>query len=388
MRSSTKRRRVLAWREVVLAGSETFIREQLDSLPSWESQLVGIKRQESAISSARDVSIFTDSIVGKGRRRIFKSVRRSPALDRFIRMWGPDLILSYFIPDGTLLLPTVKRFNVPFVVSSLGYDAMRTSLTQTPEYRAQAEELFDQAGAVLAPSEYLAQQLLQLGAPPGRLKVHYFGVARPSSPPRDDSDRWYDIAFVGRLVSVKGVQDALRAAALIRGGGPHSPRIVVAGDGELRGELESLAAQLDLDCTFLGRIHPRRVVEVMSRAKLLVGPSRKDEHGAREALGQVFLEAGRVGTPVVAYQSGGIPEAVEHGRTGLLVPEGDVAALAESMTRLLNEPTTRERMGRAGQDRVAGQFDRERQAKRLENLFDDVIRVSGRTSRQGRGELG
>ena len=87
----------------------------------------------------------------------------------------------------------------------------------------------------------------------------------------------------------------------------------------------------------------------------------------------VFLEAAAHRMPVISYASGGVPEAVLDGRTGLLAPEGDVSALARNIQRLLDDHALAVRMGAAGRARVEREFEIAKCTSALEELYDDVV---------------
>ncbi|SJN10458.1 Poly(glycerol-phosphate) alpha-glucosyltransferase [Leucobacter sp. 7(1)] len=202
-----------------------------------------------------------------------------------------------------------------------------------------------------------------------------------------------DVVFLGRLVPKKGVSDALQAIAAQ----PDAQALTceVIGDGPLRADVEALAKQLDLQVTFTGSLSPARVAQHLARARVLIAPSRYAADGDAEGFGMVFLEAALAGVPAVAYRHGGVPEAVVDGETGLLVREGDIAALASSLRELLADEDLRVAMGEAARQRVREQFDVAVRTPLLERLFDEVTAVaiardpgarSQRPSTQNEGE--
>src|SRR5205823_8813185 len=140
---------------------------------------------------------------------------------------------------------------------------------------------------------------------------------------------------VGRLVPDKGFANLLRAAAeLVRRGVPLDVELV--GDGPQRTALERLTRRLGLTdrVRFRGWLPFAEVRRAMSAATLLVHPC----DGLGDGLPNVLLEAMALGTPVIASRVAGIPEALDDGRCGPLVPPGDVGALADAIARLLADP--------------------------------------------------
>jgi len=145
--------------------------------------------------------------------------------------------------------------------------------------------------------------------------------------------------FVGRLIERKGAEYAIRAAAELRRQG-RSVRLTVIGDGPERTRLIALVDELGIrDAVDLTGALPHDAVAAHFRsATLLLMPAVTDWKGEQEGFGMVLVEAMASDLPIVATRSGGIPDVVTEGETGLLVPERDAAALAAAAARLLDAP--------------------------------------------------
>ncbi len=159
---------------------------------------------------------------------------------------------------------------------------------------------------------------------------------------------------VGRLVARKAHDLLLRAVAELRREG-EAVAAVVVGDGPERPRLQALARELGVEDAvhFAGFVPEEALPRYYAAADAFVMASRQlpDRDGV-EGFGIVFLEAGAAGLPVVGAATGGIPEAVEHGRTGLLVPADDVGGLAESLRFLARSPGEARRLGEEGRRRA------------------------------------
>lgn len=205
------------------------------------------------------------------------------------------------------------------------------------------------ADLVLAPSAATAAEIRRdYGVDPvGVLPNVTGGLAVPPAAPRDEGIAPGYLLFVGRLRIRKGVEvllEALRAAP--------GARLLIAGDGEHRAALERKAAELGLGpaAVFLGRCDASRVRGLLSGAAALVVPS------TYEGMPLVVLEAMEAGLPVVASRVSGIPEVVEDGTTGWLVPPEDPDALAAALAEALEHPEEARRRGREGRRRVDERF--------------------------------
>jgi glycosyltransferase involved in cell wall biosynthesis len=170
------------------------------------------------------------------------------------------------------------------------------------------------------------------------------------------------VVAVARLSPEKDVANLVHATALCA---PRVPelRVEVAGDGPCLGELQALAASLGVGdrITFLGEV--RDVPALLARARMFVLPSRS------EGIPLTALEAMACGLPVVATRVGGLPEVVDEGVTGLLVPPADPAALADAMVAIGSDPDRCDRMGRAGRRRAEERFDVRRMVAEYEALY-------------------
>ncbi len=170
------------------------------------------------------------------------------------------------------------------------------------------------------------------------------------------------VVFVGRLDPVKGVPLLLEAFAKIRARHPGA-RLTVAGDGRSKERLMARARDLGLEVAFPGYLDEGQVAALLASADMLVLPS------FAEGLPVVLMEALAAAVPVIATQIAGVPELVENGVSGLIVPPGDEEALAEAIDRLLADPALRARMGQAGRAKVCAEHDIAQEARWLAALF-------------------
>lgn len=178
------------------------------------------------------------------------------------------------------------------------------------------------------------------------------------------------VCCVGTLHEVKGQANLVEACRLLVAEG-RDVRCTLVGDGPDRAALEEQVERAGLGgrVGITGRVARPDVVAVLEEADVLVAPSVPSSDGRREGLPVVVLEAMAVGVPVVASRLSGIPEAVEHEVTGLLVPPGDAAAIAAAIGRTLDDPgAAAERVERAA-EHVAAHFSIAVSARRLVDLF-------------------
>jgi glycosyltransferase involved in cell wall biosynthesis len=202
-----------------------------------------------------------------------------------------------------------------------------------------------------------------------RSSVIYAGVDSRPKTPRPPELQPPHLLCLGRLAEEKGIDVALRAFAIIRRDQPEAS-LTVAGDGPARPKLEQLAASLGIAgaVRFAGFVSDEQKAALFEAASLFLLPSR-----CAEAFPLVALEAAQWARPVVATRLGGMPEAVLHDRTGLLVDAEDPAALAGAIRKLLANPEQARLMGLRGRERVLESFSLEGYIRQFEQQYVRLI---------------
>jgi len=200
----------------------------------------------------------------------------------------------------------------------------------------------------------------------------YQGSKVPSHLPESLPTEAPRLLCLGRLVPGKGFDLALTAFTLILARFP-AARLVIAGDGPARSELEQLAAELGVSDTvsFVGWIYPDEVPTVINTATLMVVPSRQ------ESFGLVALEAALMARPVIATHVGGLPEIIVDKHTGLLVEPENSSALAEAIMFLLDRPEIAIQMGQAARVRVQEVFSWDHYVEAYDALYQKLVRKTG-----------
>jgi glycosyltransferase involved in cell wall biosynthesis len=283
------------------------------------------------------------------------------------------------IPTGPAATLAGRRLNLPCVITMHGGDVY-VNPEQGYDFptrwyvRPALRWTLRHAGALTAITEDCRQHALRAGAPADSIRLVFNGTDLQRFSPAaggsgDALHRFgpHMIFACRQLFPRKGIRFLIEAAARLK---PRFPdlKLVLAGDGFERPELVHLAERLGItsDVTFLGWIPNAQLPPFYRAAAISVIPSLEEGFGipAAEAMGCEI--------PVVASDAGGLPEVVENGVTGLVVPRGDVDALSEAIALLLNDPERRRRMGRAGRERALRLFDWDRTAQQFEEIYREV----------------
>jgi glycosyltransferase involved in cell wall biosynthesis len=293
---------------------------------------------------------------------------------------GADVVHGHWaIPTGPAIVAAAERLGVPAVITMHGGDVyvnhaegydFPTRWYVKPVLR----RTLRRADALTAISDDCRRHALNAGAFDERIRIIMNGAdLRRFSPPAADGPRIgpdgsVTVFACRQLFPRKGIRFLIQAVAKIR---PRHPglKLVLAGDGFERPELERLAAELGVAdaTTFLGWVANEELPKYFRAAAVSVIPSLEEGFGipAAEAMG--------CETPVIASDAGGLPEVVEHEATGLVVPKGDVDALAAALDRLLGDPELCRRMGRAGRERALRLFDWDIAAAALEDVYEHLV---------------
>jgi len=293
-------------------------------------------------------------------RRVFAAVRRQRPLLLHTHLVHADFhgLLAGSLARVPALASTKHGFN-PFRARRLFAPADRT--------------VGSLADLHIAISAGLARYLAETeGFAEGSFEVVHYGIV-PGPEPAQYAGDTPRLAVVGRLVPIKGHGVLLEAVAAARRALP-SLEVEVAGSGPLEDELRARTTALVLDGTvrFVGQVPGAG--PVLERAAVVVVPS------LGEGFGMVALEAMERGRAVVASDVGGLPEIVAAGETGLLVPPGDVDALAAAIVELAGDLDRARAFGAAGRQRALEHFSQERCTERTDELYRELLaRRSRRT---------
>ncbi len=195
---------------------------------------------------------------------------------------------------------------------------------------------------------------------------------RLSGAPADDHG--IKLLTVARLVEKKGVEYGIRAVARILERYPEI-RYEIAGDGPLKNDLRSLIADLNIEknVKLLGWKEQDDIVELMTRADVLLAPSVTSRDGDQEGIPVVLMEALAQGVPVVSTLHSGIPELIEDGVSGFLVPERDAGSLADRLAFLIDNPARMREMGFEGRKAVEMNYDSNKLNDQLVRIYKELI---------------
>jgi len=278
------------------------------------------------------------------------------------REFQPDVIHAHWwFPSGLVGTWLAKLSNTPLVTTMHGSDVRiaRSISMSRPAFR----HVLQNSRAITAVSKWLAHEAQLLVSTPSAMVAPMPVATELFTPggPRNAGT----LLFVGRLTVQKGLDLLLHALTRL----PQTITLDVVGDGPERQSLEQLARQLGVGdrVRWHGAQPQSRLVEFYRRTAALVVPS------ADEGLGLVAVEAMLCETPVVAFASGGLPDVVQHDRTGFLVNERSPDALADAIGQLIHLPDAGKSLGAAGRMHALSTFAPESVARRYIEIYQRAI---------------
>ena len=356
------------------------IYRQITALERVEPFVIAQKRESSEQFPFNKIDIVTKPITHELRRFWCRKVRDEPwqisrgevqALTASLNRANARLLHIFFGHIAVHLLPLIRESTPPTVVSFHGADVLVDM--HKPAYRRATQEMFDAVKLVLVRSESLRRGVIDLGCKEEKSAIVRTGIPIEEFPFRERAfpqNGGWRFLQAGRLIEKKGLPTSLRAFAKFA---VHYPKatFTVAGEGPLLRELEELARELKIAdrvrCT--GFVAQEQLRQLFYASHIFLHPSETGRDGNQEGVPNSMLEAMATGLPVFATQHGGIPEAIENGVSGVLVPERDHGALAQALIERVQDRQLLAQMGRNGSEAVAEKFNRQMQTRRLEEIY-------------------
>ncbi len=356
------------------------IYRQITSLRRLRPVVVAQKRENEERFPFQDIWVVRKPAWHFLRRIWFKQIVDRPwqisagevrEIERALTGSDAQLLHIYFGHIAALLRPLIRHWPKGTIVSFHGADVLVG--LQKPSYRHATEEMLSLVRRVLVRSESLRRAVIDLGCVPEKIEIQRTGIPLDQFPTRErsvpDNGEWR-LLQAGRLIEKKGLKTALRAFAKFRKEFPCA-KLTIAGEGSQLGELQSLARELQIASSvdFAGFVSQEKLRELFYSSHLFLQPSETGPDGNQEGVPNSMLEAMSTGLPVFATRHGGIPEAVEHNISGILVEERGYESLADALIDCAKDSARLAAMGHAASESVAKHFSQVEQTRRLEDIY-------------------
>jgi len=356
------------------------IYRQITALKRCVPVVIAQKREQAERYPFEHVEVVLKPATHFLRRFWFRQLRDVPwqisdselrALLGVLNKIDARLLHIYFGQIAVHLLPLISSWKNPSVVSFHGADV--TLDMNKPAYRRATRQMLEAVKLVLVRSESLQRAVADLGCDPEKIEIQRTGIPLEEFSFRErsfpENDEWRFVQ-AGRLIEKKGLPVTLRAFTIFLAKYPNAT-LTIAGEGPMLGELQKLADELRIErsVSFTGFISQEQLRDIYYRSHIFLHPSQIGRDGNQEGIPHSMLEAMASGLPVFATQHGGIPEAIENGVSGVLVPERDHEALARALFNAATDRVSLSHIARSGAEIVRKNFDLRAQAQRLEEIY-------------------
>ena len=352
--------------------TETFLATTARMMPG----VIGVLHDKPAVMNTEPV--FSEKLPA----RLFAKIRRTLKRESFdqwalhsyqiaLESLQPDVVLAQYGMTGAWLTPICKRLSLPIVLHFHGIDASANEIITT--WRQAYREAFHYAGATVAVSQKMRDDLIQLGAPPERVVICPYGFSPARFQQADINSNDPILLAVGRLVEKKSPINTLRAFSVVAQ--QHKKALLqVVGDGPLRERCVQFVQEHGLQdrVRFMGPLDHDQVAMHMKKARIFVQHSVRAPNGDCEGTPVAIIEALACGLPVVSTKHAGIPDVVQHGQSGWLVDEGDFESMARHILDLLNNNDRCATMGAHGRQNAYRDYTDQASTDRLHRVIADV----------------
>ncbi|MEQ8958168.1 MAG: glycosyltransferase, partial [Coleofasciculus sp. C2-GNP5-27] len=239
------------------------------------------------------------------------------------------------------------------------------------------DQLFAEGDFFLTNCEFFRQRAIQLGCEATKIRILGSGndcskfAFTPRYFPADGRVR---IVSIGRLIEKKGIEYGIRAIAKLAQVHPNLEYNII-GDGLLKEDFSNLIAELGVGhiVNLLGWKQQEELVKILDKSHILIAPSVTAADGNQDAPVNTLKEAMAMGLPVIGTLHGGIPELIENGISGFLVPERDPDAIAQNVSYLIEHPELWQSMGQAGRARVEQKYDMYKLNQELLEIYQQLL---------------
>lgn len=381
---------ILIYNTTFFEGSETFIYNQVEAFNQFNRVLIAHSfKNADRFELDKDVERILipkiplnidDRIIHFYRRKVLgQNYRLCPKaenrLSKLLRSKPIDVIHTHFGPNAMAILPIAKKFKIPLIVSFHGYDA--SQLLRDKNYTKGLKSLFDYSKYIIVCAHFMKEALLPWTSEAEKIKVIHYGVDLKNIPNKAidlNTIQPLRIIHAGRVVEKKGVLDLIRVfSQIIKSSTQQDVYLDIIGDGGELLKAKELTKELKIDCFvhFYGALSHKELLRKVQTADIFVLNSRIDSNGDSEGFPNSILEAMALGVPVVSTSHAGIPEIIQHKQTGLLIGEKDNDALFQSLKRLLEDKSLREKLALNAAIEIKN-FNLISVSNKLQKLFSDL----------------
>lgn len=359
--------------------TETFVINQISAIDNYKVDI-------ACIESLNNGKLYNKLISPPGRKLYFRTkILRNEDQKYLEKEFSENayaLIHTHFISDATFFHPLTKKWKIPKVASAYGYDVSEFPARYFGLGKQYLARVFDDYDLILAMSDDMKNDLLRIGCPDDKIKVHYHGIntAMFANPQRRYTDsEIYKLISVGTVCEKKGQHLVVEALnILINRKGMRNIHYRIIGSGPYENLVRKKVNSYHLSdyVTFQGHVnYGGGLVKEYEQAQIFIHPCITDSKKSKEGIPGVIVEAMANGLPVITTRHAGIPSVVFNDQNGLLLDENKVDQIADSIIQLTQSGKLRARLGEAARDYAVTHLDMYSKARILEDeIYAGLIR--------------
>jgi len=296
-----------------------------------------------------------------------KNYTKEAHIKRYIQEHQIDVVLAEYGTAGSFIAPICKSLSLPLLVHFHGFDASRSDILNT--FKKGYQFMFSHATKIIVVSTAMKQALVGQGCPEKKLVLNTYGPHPDYLNIKPNLESNYIIS-VGRHTYKKAPYLTILAFQKVLDKHP-SLKFKMIGDGELFDVSKNLVKSLDLEnnIILLGGLERKEIIKHLETAFLFVQHSLVALNGDSEGTPVGIIEAMAAGLPVVSTRHAGIPDVVIENKTGFLVDEGDIDAMAEEILKIVNNRELAETFGKKGNVEIAAHYNLENHLEIINQLI-------------------
>lgn len=301
-----------------------------------------------------------------------KSTPAEYALRYLLKKNKIDGVLAEYGVTAAASLKVIQSLRLPLIVHFHGYDASKKDVLL--KFKEKYIEMFKYAQFVVSVSKKMSVDLIGLGCPEDKIILNRCGPNRDFFDIKLEPEKKQQFVAIGRFVEKKAPHLTIMAFSKVAKKYPEA-RLLFGGKGKLLNGCEDLVKELGIDkqVLFLGTQSRAQIISLFSASLAFVQHSVTAETGDSEGTPVAILEASAAGLPVIATRHAGIPDVIEHGKTGLLVEEQDVEGMAAYMMQLYENPEKAKAMGLEGSQNIRLHFTMEKHLNCLTDIINKAM---------------
>ena len=334
------------------------------------------KRRSSYVEYVNDnFKIFRLRGLNMALTPFFSEYPLIPNLSEFIEKESPDILHahSHLFLTTFYSIRASRKIGIPSIVSVHGLIADRDILTnflQSAYLHSLTSWIFKNSTITICLTKSDANQVLQLGCPPEKLRIVPNAVDTEFFKPYPNMERDDLVVWTGRFVPEKGLTDLIKAAKIVVSINSRVKFLLIGG-GPLKSRLFNLIRNFHLEKNvfLIGPVGKEEIAKYLAEASIFVFPS------SREGMPKSILEAMSAGKPMIASDIPGINEIVKDGVNGVLVPPKNPEKLASAILTLLEDENLRKKMGKCARNIALERFSWEKILNMLSSVYEEAIRI-------------